>query len=219
MIKKAIFIILLLTVVGRETGWAQNTGDSVYFHKPSLSHDFTSQKSTGFNPKVSVSLGNSFSSFSPYHQAFCTYIMPQLTLPVNKKFAVRAGMGYSSVFTNFGTEGTVFTNKPQHYGTVYVEGIYQISNHVTISALGYKTFNLQAPTQNEKLNPHAMDMSNEGVYFNLNYKVNDKFEINAGFSYDNRNRSPYGYGMSPFGAPPIPGMVHGFSPMGGYPPF
>jgi hypothetical protein len=213
--------ILILVSLGMLN--AQNLGDDVLIKEDGQQDTAIVQSPVkqGFNPKVSVSLGSSFSSFAPGVSAFGSYIMPEFTIPVNKKFAVRAGIGYSSVFTNFSGEGSVFNNKPQSYGSVYVEGIYKVSEKVTVSALGYKTFNLQPQAPQETVNPRALDMSNEGVSFNLNYKVNDKFEINAGFSYDKRNYNPYGYGMNPYGTTPFSPANSGFYHPGmrGYNPF
>jgi len=170
----------------------------------------------GFNPQVNLSLGSSFYSLAPGFYSFGTYVMPQLTLPVNKKMAFRAGMGYSVLFNSYRNEATSPTTrpKPQSYGTIYLEGIYRLTEKVTISAAGYKTFNLQPAPTKEKLNPHAFDLSNEGVMINMNYRVNDKFEINAGFSYDQRQYTPY---SSPFFNSGIPYRTPGA--MGSFNPF
>jgi len=214
--KKLSILFLFLFFTG--SVFSQSLGDSILIRNSHKTYPATPVKKQGFNPKVRLSLGSSFSSFAPGYNAFGTYVMPELTIPVNKKFAVRAGIGYSTLFTNYGREGSVFNNKPLSYGTVYVEGIYKLNEKVTVSAMGYKTFNLNPKPVKEQVNPHVLDMSNEGVYLNLNYKVNDKFEINAGFSYDKGNYHPF---YSGFGGNAFPMMNPGnFNPaIRGYSPF
>jgi hypothetical protein len=188
--------------------FSQNIGDDTYFNdddKDKGEVTVVKKPAKGFDPKVNLSVGSYFSSYGFGYNTFGTYVMPEITLPVNKNFAVRAGFGYTSLFTNYGSEGSVFNNSPQHYGTVYVEGIYKVNEKITVSAAGYKTFNLQPLPQKEKINPRALDMSNEGVNVNINYKVNDRFQINAGFSYDKGYYNPYNM----FGTPGI--MNGGFN--------
>jgi len=147
------------------------------------------QKETkGFNPDVSVSLGTSFTSFGSGYNMFGTFIMPEIEMPVSKKFSVRAGFGYSSLFlSNPEQSGNIFQQENHQVGTVYVSGLYYINPKLSIAGTAYKTFNL-APIKNE-LNPHALDFTNEGINVNVDYKVTDHFRINAGFSY--QKRSPY----------------------------
>ncbi len=187
--KKAVIIFLIsLTIIGRPVvGISQQLGENVLFNK-------APSQVKGFNPHVSVSVGSSFTSFGPGINSFGTWVMPEISAPVTKKISVSAGIGYSTFFTGGSCgESSLFGNNPQQYGSVYVKGNYQINERVSVSALAYKTFNLQPAPSQEKLNPHALDLSNEGVVINLNYKVTDKFEINASFSYDKRNYNPYYY--------------------------
>ena len=218
-IKIIITVFFLISGMGNVLN-AQTVGDDVFIKKYSVIKEVNNTDKKGFQPKVNVSLGSSFSTFYPGYNAFGTYIMPTLTMPVNKKVSVRAGIGYSTFFTGQKSDNSLFNNKPQSYGTVYVEGVYKVSEKVTISATGYKTFDLNPAPQKEKLNPHALDLGNEGVYFNMKYKINDHMEINAGFSYDKRNYNPY---YTPFGGGGFaPGMYHGgfHNPaFGGFSPF
>ncbi len=201
-----IMVLLLLSVALPFMGYSQQIGDNVLINKAS------SENVTGFNPKVRVSLGSSFASFAPGVNTFGSWIMPELSAPVTKKLSVSAGMGYSAFFAGGGAESVMFGNAPQHYGTVYVKGDYRINEKISISAMGYKTFNLSRQPRQEKINPHALDMSNEGVMINLNYKVTDKFEINAAFSYDKRNYNPYYYN----GGMMNPGFHNPAMGMGGF---
>lgn len=159
-------------------------------------------KKQGFNPDVSVTLGSSFTSFSPGVSAFGTYIMPEFTFPVTEKFAVRAGIGYSNMFfLTPGNEGSVFGQNNAQYGHVYVSGIYQLNDKVTIAGTAYKTFDL-APQPQNQANPRALDYSNEGIAVNVDYQVSDRVSFNVGFSYQKSNSygnyyNPGGYNMNP----------------------
>jgi hypothetical protein len=172
----------------------------------------------GFKPDVSVSLGSSFSSWSPGFNTFSSWVMPEFTFPVNKRFAVKAGIGYSNMFfTSPGNEGNVFQQNNAQFGHVYVSGIYRVTDRFTVAGTAYKTFEV-APPQNE-VNPRALDLSNEGIMINLDYRVSENVRINAAFSYQKYN--PYGgfmdpggfYGQpSPFGGQPSPFFSPAFGP-------
>jgi hypothetical protein len=161
-------------------------------------------KKQGFNPDVSVTLGSSFTSFGPGFNAFSTGIMPEFTFPVTKKFAVKAGIGYSTIFYSTpGNEGSVFGQNSTQYGHVYVSGLYQLNEKVTIAGTAYKTFDL-APQPQNQVNPRALDFSNEGIAVNLDYKVNENVSFNVGFSYQKYNSYGNFYntgGMNGFGSP------------------
>ncbi len=216
---KIIITVFLITIGTGKILHAQTVGDDILIKKDTLSKEGNQTVRKGFDPKVNISLGSSFSTFYPGYNVFGTYIMPSLTMPVNKKVSVRAGIGYSTVFTGHRGKSSLLNNKPQSYGTVYIESIYKVSEKLTISATGYKTFDLNPAPQKEKLNPHALDLGNQGMYFNMKYKINDKMEINAGFSYDKRNYNPY---YTPFGGGFAPGMYNGGfrnPAFGGFSPF
>jgi hypothetical protein len=163
-------------------------------------------KKQGFNPDidVSVSLGTSFSSFGPGMNMFGTYVMPEFTIPVSKKFAVRAGIGYSTIFySSPANEGNIFSQNNAQYGHIYVTGIYHVNEKLTISGTAYKTFDL-ATRPEDQFNPHAFDFSNQGVNVNIDYKVSDRVRFNVGVSY--QKQSPYNNmynrgGFNNFGSP------------------
>lgn len=173
-------------------------------------------KKQGFKPDVSVSLGSSFSSFGPGLNAFGTYVMPEITFPVSKKFAIRAGIGYSNTFYSTpGGEGNIFSQNNLQYGHVYVSGLYQVNEKLIISGTAFKTFDL-APRPQDQFNPGALDFSNEGINVNIDYKVSENVRFNVGFSY--QKQSPYNYmynpgGFNNFGSPfSNPGFGGGFGP-------
>lgn len=154
-------------------------------------------KKQGFNPDFSVTLGSSFTSFAPGASAFGTYVMPEFTFPVTKKFAVRAGIGFSNTFyTTPENEGTIFGQNNTQYGHVYVSGLYQLNEKVTIAGTAYKTFDL-APQNPNQVNPRALDFSNEGIAVNVDYKVSENVRFNVGVSYQKYNS--YGNFYNPGG--------------------
>jgi hypothetical protein len=145
--------------------------------------------------------------------------MPEFTLPINKKFAVRAGIGYSNMFYSTpGNEGSVFQQYNAQFGHVYVSGVYRVTERFTVAGTAFKTFEIAPPPENV-VNPRAMDFSNEGIMLNMDYKINDNMRINATFSYQKYNAygnfmNPGGFGgqPSPFGGQASPFFNPGFGP-------
>ncbi len=162
-----------------------------------------------FKPDISVSLGTSFSSFGPGFNTFGTYIMPEITMPLSKKFSVRAGIGYSTMFVSTPeSTGSIFGQNNLQYGTVYVSGLYHVNPKLTIAGTAFKTFDL-AP-QNNEINPQSLDFSNEGFIIDVEYKVTENFRINAGFSYQKQNPYNYYYNPGGFNMHPSPFRNNGF---------
>lgn len=196
---KITFIILLALLIGGIAKLnAQEFGSNVKQEdKVTLQ---TEQH--GFKPDVRVSLGTSFSTFGPGFNTFGTYIAPEISFPVYKKFSMQVGLGYSSLF--FGQSGeSMFGTNPSQYGSLYVSGTYQINEKLTIRGTGYKTFLLNPTPQEETVNPGAMDFSNQGLILDIDYKVSEHFRINASFEYRKQNYPAYyfGYPQNGFGAP------------------
>jgi hypothetical protein len=219
---KYLFLFLLTT--GVACLHAQEFGSNAINAPMEKNYDHEAQptmveKKQGFKPDVSVSLGSSFSSWAPGYNSFGTWVMPEFTFPVNKKFAIRAGIGYSNTFYSTpGNEGTIFSQNNAQFGHVYVSGMYRVNDKLTITGTAYKSFEI-APPQNQ-VNPRAIDFSNEGIMMNLDYKVSENMRINATFSYQKYH--PYGnfmnpgggfYGQpSPFGGQTSPFYNSGFGP-------
>ena len=204
---KYFSLIILLTVVLSVK--AQDFGSNV-INNP-VKEETSSQKSQGFKPDVRVSLGTSFSTFGPGYNAFGTYVAPEISLPVTKKFSVQAGIGYSSLF--YGQPGeTVFNGQNNmQYGSIYVSGTYQVNEKLSIRGTGYKTFLLN-PSHFENT-PGTPDFSNQGVAFDVSYKVSEHFHIDASFQYRQQNYPGYyyGYPQPGFGSPTNPSPFnHGF---------
>lgn len=195
------YIFLLCFAFLAVSGYGQQFGSNVIGSDDNIHSEKIVTPKKAFSPDVSVSLGSSFTSFGRGYNAFGTYIMPEFTFPVTKKFAVKAGIGYSTLFyPNSGFENP--SQSFNQYGSVYVSGIYQVTEKFTIAGTAYKTFPLTEQTP--QANPRAFDFSNEGIIVDMEYKVTDNFSINAGFSYQKQN--PYNYyynqgGFNSFGNP------------------
>lgn len=192
--KAKIFIFVLAVLMTFQYTQAQTFGQNV--KSPSA------KDKTAFKPDVSLSLGSSFSTFYPGMSGFSTWVAPEISMPINKKWTVGAGIAY----TNFITTGTPeiygYGNTVQNYGSVYVKGRYQVNDKLAITGIAYKTFNLSPQRLSDKINPRAIDFSNSGATISVDYKVSDHFRINAAFSMEQRHYNPfdpYGYGYSGFG--------------------
>ncbi len=147
-------------------------------------------------PKLSVSLSSSFSSFGPGYNTFGTSVMPEITFPVSSKFAVSAGIGYSTFFMGNRDEG-MFISNPSSYGHVFVSGSYLLNEKITLRGTAYKTFMLDPSNPgNEPASP-AYDYSSQGIIMDVEYKVTDNFRINVGFEYREQNYPVNGPGMNP----------------------
>ena len=203
---KITFIILLgLLTVGFTSLQAQEFGSNI----KTDSEDQTEvklQKQEGFKPDVRVTLGTSFSSFGPGLNSFGTFIAPEISMPVTRKFSMQVGLGYSSMFYSVPGE-TMFSGNASQYGSIFVSGTYQVNEKLTVRGTGYKTFLLNPTPPGETANPFATDFSNQGVILDMDYKVTDKFRIAVSFEYREQNYPgfyPYSpNGMNNFGGSPF----------------
>jgi hypothetical protein len=194
-IKYFSLVILLMAVLSAN---AQEFGSNVL--STPLKKETDKQDTQKFKPDIRVTLGTSFSSYGPGFNTFGTFIAPEISMPVTEKFSIQVGMGYSSLFYNQ-PEETLFGNSPSQYGSLYVSGTYQVNEKLSIRGTGYKTFLLNPPpAENTQGTP---DFSNQGVAFDVSYKVSEHFHINASFQYRQQNYPAYYYGCpsSGFGTP------------------
>ena len=211
---KITFIILLTILISGITKLnAQEFGSNIKQEgKVTLQ---TEQQ--GFKPDVRVSLGTSFSTFGPGFNTFGTYIAPEISFPVYKKFSMQVGLGYSSLFYGYQGEN-MFSSNPSQYGSLYVSGTYQVNEKLTIRGTGYKTFLLNPTPPGETVNPGTMDFSNQGVILDIDYKVSEHFRINASFEYRKQNYPAYYYGYPQNGFGPPNNFNNGFGGFGGFNP-
>ena len=206
----AFFFIILFALTGASGVYAQQFGSNIKEVKSDSTTNTQDEGHQGFKPDVQVTMGTSFSSFGPGFNTLGTYIAPEISLPVNNKFSIQVGMGYSSLFFNQPGETTIGNTNSQ-YGSLYVSGTYLINDKLSIRGTGYKTFLLNPPPAENT--PGTPDFSNQGVAFDVDYKVSDHFHINASFQYRQQNYPQfyYGYPSPGYGAPMNP-----VTPFGGF---
>ncbi|MCF6170942.1 MAG: hypothetical protein L3J31_04490 [Bacteroidales bacterium] len=188
--------ILFGTLLSASLGYAQTFGDNVKTDKGEET-EISLPAQQGFTPDVRVTMGTSFSSFGPGLNSFGTFIAPEISMPVTRKFSMQLGLGYSSMFYSVPGE-TVFSGNALQYGSVFVSGTYQVNEKLTVRGTGYKTFMLNQAPPGETANPFATDFSNQGVVLDVDYKVTEKFRIAVSFEYREQN-SPSFYPYSPNG--------------------
>lgn len=166
----------------------------------------------GVKPKVSVSLSTAFGSYGYGLNTMSTSVFPKISFPVSNKFALSAGIGYSSIFMS-DAPGSVFNSTPSSYGHVFISGDYLLNERITLRGTAYKTFNLGQPQAGigGDINSPFYDFSSQGVIMDVEYKVNDNFRINVGFEYREQNYPMYGPGMNPINS--------GFGNNNGFPGF
>ena len=162
-----------------------------------------------FKPSVSVSLGTSFSTFGSGYNAFGTYIAPEISMPISKKFSVSFGMGYSNMFYNSPVESG-FQGNSRSYGNLFVSGTYQVNEKLIVRGTAYKTFMLNPPTTIKAINPQFIDFSSQGVIFDAEYKVSEHFKVGVSIEYREQNYPSFydfnrnginNFGGSPFSTP------------------
>jgi len=135
----------------------------------------------GFQPKVNVSIGTSFTAFSGA-SALSTWVMPQITMPVSQRWNIAFGMGYSiNQFNGLNGWSTMPANA--QFGMLYVKGQYLLNEKVTLTGTAYKQWLLNPVSLNEHDGFGRTDFSNEGLMLDMNYKVTDHFQINVGVEY------------------------------------
>ena len=191
--KVKIFIFVLAVLIPFQYMQAQTFGQDM---------QGSAKSQTAFNPDVRLSLGSSFYSFYPGMNGFSTWVAPEISMPINKKWTLAAGIAYTNFLTTGNQKTAGFGSTVQNYGSVYVKGRYQVNDKLAITAMGYKTFNLSPQKPNDKANPRAIDFSNSGATICVDYKVSKRFRINAAFSteqYHYNPFDPYGYGYSGLG--------------------
>ncbi len=152
----------------------------------------------GTKPQVSVSLSTAFNSYGYGLNGLSTSVMPKVSFPISERFAITAGIGYSSLFMN-NNSGSVFNSAPTSYGHIFVSGDYLLTDKITLRGTAYKTFQVgqqQMDMGNDIRSPYY-DFSSQGVIMDVEYKVNDNFRINVGFEYREQKYPLYGPGFHP----------------------
>ena len=211
-----IVLVVLLFSSGNDVLIAQQGSSDV------VTMDTVNYSKSGaarFVPDYRFGLSTSFGSFTPGVGLYAASLSAEAGDIVLGRIRISAGMSLGAVFIgNTRNRHSLLFDAPLNYGSLFVKGEYVVNKSITVTALGYKTMNLRPSlTGEEQLNPHALDLSNQGMMINLNYKVNDNFQINATLSYNKGYYNPYFKGINNgnFNNPAINGFgtgFHGFYP-------
>ncbi len=110
--KAKIFIFVLALLISFQYTEAQTFGQNL---------QRSAKSRTAFKPDVRLSLGSSFYSLYPGINGFSTWVAPEISMPINKKWTVAAGIAYTSFLTTGSPETAGFGNTVQNYGSAYVK--------------------------------------------------------------------------------------------------
>lgn len=176
----------------------------------------SSSASTGFNTTLTpinfnFVTGMNFGTLGNgnYFESFAS---PSLTMPLNKKFLVSAGVIYSN--TQFNEMPMVNSSGQfERYSgglntlTIHTSGLYRVNDKLTFTGSAFKTVN---PALNTRLNPSSIQMEAQGFSVGVGYKLGENTYIGAEVRYQESNSNvmnpfhdPYynaypGTGLSPF---------------------
>ena len=182
---KLFLIVVFLLLVGSTVAQYENTTGEIEGEEANIK----------IKPMVSVGVMAGFTSFGPGYNSFSTTIAPRITFPVNERFSLSTGVGYTSLFMN---QPSPFSGGPSSYGHLFVSGDYLLSEKVKIRGTAYSTFNLTQNPATESSETPFYDFSSKGFAVDVEYKVNERFRINVGVEYRDQN---YPYYPNGFGTP------------------
>jgi len=170
-----------------------------------------------FKPRkfnVHLSLGSQFSSYGSYGSEFSSIVSPTVTYDVSKRFRLQGG--FSIINTNYFGLKSFFSeqNSPAYNGNctsaiLFFSGQYLLSNKITITGSAFKEFPLMGDPP--PYSPYQLFSKEgaQGIRMDVNYKIGENFQIQAGFGYSkgvNMYYSPFGRSMynnnDPFGLMP-----------------
>lgn len=163
-----------------------------------------SSAATGFNTTITplnfnLVTGMNFGTLDNGNY-FESFVSPSLTMPLNKKFLVSAGVTYSN---------TQFNNMPmvnsagqfERYSgglntlTIHTSGLYRVNDKLTFTGSAFKTVN---PALNTRLNPSAIQMEAQGFSVGVGYKVGENTYIGAEIRYQENNSNIFNPLNDPF---------------------
>lgn len=158
--------------------------------------------------KLNMELGSFFGTSFGGRNYMGTYVAPNLSYPVTKKFTLSVGTRITSTFGNSSYESGYYS--PYYPGgnmtrsLFYVEGSYQVNSRLTVSGAAYKEFDLSrapSPTDNR------YNFDSKGFIMGVDYQIgknifiHGSIEVSDGPSYNRMNPFSYpgrGFGSSPF---------------------
>ena len=149
---------------------------------------------------IHLSMGSQFSSYSGYGSGLSTIVTPSIAYDVSKRLRLQGGV--SIVNTNYFGARPLFSEQTnQTYNgnymsaLVFIGGQYLLNNKITISGFAFKEFPLMGdPLPYSPFQPYSKEGA-QGIRMDVNYKIGENFQIQAGFGYT-RGVNPY---YSPYG--------------------
>ncbi len=136
-----------------------------------------------------VRMGSQFSSARGYGSGFSTFIIPEISYGLTKRFSLSGGIGYinttyTGVRPNFLSEEKVNDNFSM--GLVYLSGRYLLNDRVIVTGSAYKMFDLSG----NSLNHPYRNQEGQGFNLNVDYKIAEGVHLQAGFGY-HEQASPF----------------------------
>lgn len=160
--------------------------------------------------KLKIELGTFFGTSFGGGNYMGTYVAPHVSYPLSKKFSLNAGARITSTFGSSANENEFYS--PYAYGAgnmtrsfIYVEGVYQVNDRLTVSGAAYKEFNLFNPPSSPLDDKYNFD--SKGFIMGVDYRIGKNVFIHGSIEVSD---GPGYNRMSPFSSP---GRGFGSSPI------
>lgn len=196
--KKLIIIFLVsclpLAVISQE---------ALFYDQGQYSSPFKSSVSPlYFNMQTGMNLGTA-SRYGSYLQS---YLSPTLTMPINKRLSVSAGVTYSYTHLN----NTPIINSEGQFErysggvntlTMFTSGAYRVNDKLTVTGSAFKTIN---PAFHHRLNPNQLQMEAQGVSVGFGYQLNENIHFGGEIRMQQGNTNFYSPFNNGYGSPFMP---------------
>lgn len=190
----AIIIILLLLICKSNTAQVFDTTGNIIKPTTNVPHTLLPLRS-------SLHIGSLI-----YNKGFSTFVMPEITTPVAKKFTISAGTMIMKNFDNSisGNDHNIKDKSGSTSSLFYTKGTYLYNERISFSGMVFyeqHLFNSKFTKDNRGIN-----LNGKGFAMDMNYKINSTSQFSIGVSTTN-GYSPFGNGFfyqpmfynSPFG--------------------
>lgn len=159
------------------------------------------------NPvSLNLTTGTAFMTGFNGKNAFSTFLAPQISKPLSKRFAITAG--FAIVNTTFSSGNSVMNDSPKksfsnNYTStiIYGGGKYLLNERFTLTGLAYTEVGI---FDNKKYLNKNKNTNIKGASIGLDYKLSENSSIGIHMNYSNGNslynmNNPYGMQMdNPF---------------------
>jgi len=204
--KRIIYILLLIPILlSAQEDDAFLTDSDLLLNKnkqkQSLIKDLKINYLAGANTSFSGFGGNSIN----------TFVAPVLTMPVNKRLSISAGVLYNQSFVNnykmpvfYGNENNLNFNGNLSQTIMFASFAYKLTDNIILtgSMSKSKVLNNQIKVNGKsQLNPNAFNLESSNYSFGLMIKTGEHSSLNLQFDF---NQGGYPYGQmysSPFNSP------------------